>query len=240
MNITNVCIGVFCALALGGCNMPDMETGKRAYMAKDYKTSAEHFRQLADFGLPEAQARLGRQYLSGRGVVKDPRKALALFELAESADGGTQYAKDLASAKTRIGTMALEGELETISPSAGLAMLKEAASLGSPQAMFELGKAYEKGLSVPQDVVKALDYYKMAGALGYGRADYSRAYIYEKGMLVEQDISRAINLYSSAMKKGYAKAGIRRELLEDKQMRENGEREAMNATMPEQQESIAN
>lgn len=236
----NACIAFCCALLLAGCNLPDMETGKRAYNAQDYKTSADHFRQLADFGFPEAQARLGKQYLSGRGFTKDPHKALALFELAERGEPGIQYAKDIASAKTSLGTLALNGELDTISSSAGLALLREAASMGNAQAYFELGKAYEKGGAVEQDITKALDYYKMSGALGYGRADFNRANLYEKGTLVPQDIALAIDLYGSAAKKGYGKASVRRSVLRDRQMRENGEREALNTVISTGEEKITN
>jgi TPR repeat protein len=119
-------------------------------------------------------------------------------------------------------------------------LLREAGSLGNAQALFELGKAYEKGIGVGQNVDKALDYYKMAGALGYGRADYNRAYLYEKGALVEQDIALAIDLYDSAAKKGYVKAAARSALLRDQQLRENGEREASNTAVSAESNKMTN
>ncbi|HEY8190445.1 MAG TPA: hypothetical protein VIF12_07145, partial [Micavibrio sp.] len=46
------------ALAVAGCNMPDMRTADLAAKAGDYDTARYHYEKLAEFGVPEARREL--------------------------------------------------------------------------------------------------------------------------------------------------------------------------------------
>ncbi|MGZ9097908.1 MAG: tetratricopeptide repeat protein [Micavibrio sp.] len=189
-------------------NMPDMKTAKYADKQKDYKTSIDHYQRLAEFGLPEAKVELGKHYLGGKGVEKNPQKALALFKDANSQKANKSTAKFITRSQTQLGALSLTGKSGTLPPQEGVAFLKKAAEAGDARALFELGKAYEKGIGVPQNTQTAMDYYSKAGALGYGRADYSRAALYEKGNGVPQDVPQAIALYEMAAQKDYPRANL--------------------------------
>ena len=197
------------AFLLSACHLQDMETGKRAFRQGDYETSLAHLRPLAEFGVPEAQAQLGKHYMLGKGVEKDGQKALALLEQAEAGREGTQYQRDITRLKVQMATRALAGDSDMLTQAEGLEVLRAAAEENDKNALFELGRACEKGIGIQPNGECALYYYKKASVLGYGRADYHLAQLYEKGHLVPQDITRAIQLYEEAAAKEYNKANFR-------------------------------
>lgn len=205
--LTLVCSVAVCAAAC--TNMPpDMKTAKRADQQKDYETSINHYQRLADFGLPEAKVELGKHYLGGQGVEKNPQKALALFKEASAQKTDKRTSDYITRSQSQLGVLSLSGQSGALPPQEGIALLKTAANAGDAKAMFELGKAYEKGIGVSQDTQTALAYYSKAGALGYGRADYSLAALYEKGRAVPQDIPQAVELYKRAAEKDYPRANL--------------------------------
>jgi len=189
-------------------SMPDMKTAKYAEKQKDYETSIDHYQRLAEFGLPEAKVELGKHYLGGKGVEKDPQKALTLVKEANAQKTNKSTAQFITRSQTQLGALSLTGKPGTIAPQDGVAFLRKAAEAGDARALFELGKAYEKGIGVPQNTQTALDYYSQAGALGYGRADYTRAALYEKGRGVPQDVPQAVALYEMAAQKDYPRANL--------------------------------
>lgn len=200
-------VAAFVTLCMTGCgHHPDMETAKLADVNKDYETAVLHYRELANFGIPEAKLQLGRHYLQGRGVPQDPVQAIALFEEAGKNKRNPKIAQDVLNAKVQAGAAAVSGKPGGVSVAQGMQFLKEAAGKGDKRALFELGLAYEKGKTVSRNVPLAVEYYTAAGALGYGRADFNRAFLYEKGKLVPQNLGLAKALYKSAAEKGYARA----------------------------------
>ncbi len=160
-----------CAILLTtACSsMGDMETARRAALQGDYATASANYEKLAEFGLPAAQTERGKQYLYGRGEEKNPETALAYFE--QAADNGDRRAADYAlRSRTQLGALALKGDAKSVSPQEGLTLLKDAASKGSRDALFELGKAYEKGLVVEKNSNVASGYYREAAAKGHPKA----------------------------------------------------------------------
>lgn len=153
-------------------SMGDMETARRAALQGDYATASENYEKLAEFGLPAAQVERGKQYLYGRGEEKNPEAALAYFEKA--ADKGDKRATDYAvRSRAQLGALALKGDAKSVSPQEGLTLLKEAAAHGNRDALFELGKAYEKGIVVDRNAGIATGYYREAAAKGHPRAQTS-------------------------------------------------------------------
>src|SRR5215468_9363360 len=57
----------------------DLESAQRAYQQEDYATALQDATALAEQGHAGAQVLLGRMYLTGRGVPKDPETALKWF-----------------------------------------------------------------------------------------------------------------------------------------------------------------
>lgn len=66
-----------------------LETGGAGF-AQDLTAAAEWYQRAADEGDPIAQMNLGEFYALGKGVARDPSRALALFSLA--AEQGQQWA----------------------------------------------------------------------------------------------------------------------------------------------------
>src|SRR5437667_7467857 len=60
----------------------DLETTKRAYQQKDYGTAFKESTVLAEQGNADAQVLLGRMYMMGQGVLKDPEQAIRWFKAA--------------------------------------------------------------------------------------------------------------------------------------------------------------
>src|SRR5215468_11218947 len=60
----------------------DLESAQHAYQQEDYATALQDATALAEQGHAAAQVLLGRMYLTGRGVPKEPDTALKWFKAA--------------------------------------------------------------------------------------------------------------------------------------------------------------
>jgi uncharacterized protein len=144
-----------CALAmLVGASVwaADLESAKRAYDQKDYATAFKEFTPLADQRQAEAQLYLGRMYMMGQGVLKDPAKALMWFKA--SADQGN------ADAQFFLGSMYL---LPRKDIPEGMKWLHLSAEQGNKDAQYLLGKAYFQGAeNLARDPVQAEMWLRLA------------------------------------------------------------------------------
>src|SRR5690606_7653397 len=131
-----------------------------------------HFQELADFGMPEAQARLAKQYMWGKGVPKDRERALSLLVAAEAAQRGNQYAQDIARVEVMVATESLYGRSGAYSRDEALHLIRHRADAGDAEAQFELARAYEKGIGVSQNGALASKYYQKATDQGHAKAAY--------------------------------------------------------------------
>lgn len=120
--------------------------GDNAAALKSYAVAYKELTPLAKQGNPDAEAILGKMYLMGRGVLKDPDQAHKLFE--EAAAGGN------ADAQFFLGSPAVINH--THIPE-GLKWLRLSADQGNQDAMLLLGKSYLSGLGpdLPPDPVQA-------------------------------------------------------------------------------------
>lgn len=85
--------------------------------------------------------------------------------------------------------------------------LKEKASKGDIEAMFDIGEAYFKGTGVPQDDNEAFRWYLQAAEKGDPDAQYAVGYCYELGRGVAyMDSYRARRWYLKAAEQGHAEA----------------------------------
>jgi uncharacterized protein len=84
-------------------------------------------------------------------------------------------------------------------PERAFAMFTAAAGKGDPEAMFELGKLYEKGIGTDQDVAKALSLYQKAADLGFSDAINDLGFLYYQGAVGQkQDKKKAVELFLKA------------------------------------------
>jgi uncharacterized protein len=130
---------IFCAAA-------DIESAKHAYKQADYATALKELTPLAKQGIPEAQILLGRMYLRGYGVLKDPDQAWDLFQAAAkegNADG-----------EFFIGARSVMHHVDVPN---GLKYLRLSAEQGNQDAQLVLGKTYLDGIGsdLPRDPVQA-------------------------------------------------------------------------------------
>ena len=80
--------------------------------------------------------------------------------------------------------------------------LHDAAARGNPQALFEIGAAYETGSAVPHDLKLAAHYFKLAADRGHQGAQYRLGLLYLAGAGVEHDPAEAYRWLALAAGEG--------------------------------------
>ena len=123
----------------------NLEAAKRAYQQNDYATALKEFTPLAEQGNEEAQLFLGKMYMLGQGVLKDPDQAIKYFK-ASAAQGN-------ADAQFFLGAMYLLPQKDV---GEGVKWLQISADQGHQDAQWLLGKTYIQGAKeIPRDPVQA-------------------------------------------------------------------------------------
>lgn len=120
--------------------------GEQPAALKGYTDALRDLTPFVKQGNAEAEAIVGKMYLMGLGVLKDPGQAYQLFE--EAAAQGN------ADAEFFIGAPAVMRHENTPQ---GLKMLRHSADQGNHDAQLLLGKAYLQGLGsdLPRDLLYA-------------------------------------------------------------------------------------
>lgn len=80
------------------------------------------------------------------------------------------------------------------------------ASEGNPRAQVILGRCYENGLGVPQDMETAAKWFRIASDQNYAEAQVQLAYLYELGAGVAKNDASVVDLMTRAAKGGSAEA----------------------------------
>ncbi len=98
-------------------------------------------------------------------------------------------------------------ELSAGDPAAAAGYFEQAAEEGSSEALLKLGRLYMEGTGVPQDTVKALEYYNRAMSAGLAEAAAAMGsfYEYDNGESIN-NFQLAKSYYSSAVENGYEEA----------------------------------
>lgn len=132
----------------------DLESAKRAFEQKDYATAFKELTPLAEKGNADAQLILGKMYLKGQGVLKDPDQAIKWFK-ASATQGN-------ADAQFFLGSMYLLPQKDV---GEGVKWLRLSAEQGNQDAQFLLGKAYMQGVKeLPRDPVQGDMWLRLAAA----------------------------------------------------------------------------
>ena len=185
--------------------------------------------------IPSSEYEAGRNFLHGRGVEKDPQKALAHFEKAAELGHleapsaiGYFYSTGLvvekndakavewfqkgadkgsAAAKFNLGKFHLESRGGVSGTEQGLALMEEAASLGLTQPHTQLAEIYFFGNGqIPVDYTKAFHHADAAAQAGVTTSETMVGVMKEHGFGTKANPSEAEQWYRKAAQKGEFKA----------------------------------
>lgn len=137
----------------------DFDAGERARARGDFAAAIKEWQPLATQGDARAQHALGRLYLLGDGVRRDPRAAADWFKRA--ADQG------LPDGQFDLGQMIRDGVGMAADPHAAGAYFLKAAAKGHAGARYALGALFEQALGVTDDPGRALAWYRLAAEAGH-------------------------------------------------------------------------
>src|SRR6516164_5800894 len=73
--------------------------------------------------------------------------------------------------------------------------LLDKANSGNPEAQYQLGFAYDRGLGVDRSEYEAMRWYRFAANSGHTEAQNNLAYLYETGPDGLKDIAEAVKWY---------------------------------------------
>lgn len=153
----------------------------------------------AQAGDVEAQALLGRAYLTGIGLKRNKAEAHRYLHLAKQSSSPPGF--------WAFGMCYEEGLGFVVNIQRAVAYYQRAAELGYAPAQVSLGRCYMKGVGVPaQDIGRGLALYQHASAQGCVYAHVALALAYQQGKGTHQQASEAIELYRLAMDQGHVGA----------------------------------
>jgi TPR repeat protein len=92
------------------------------------------------------------------------------------------------------------------SPRSHFQAVQSAAAKGNVRAEYALAECYAHGNGVPQDYVKATEYFSQSAGQGYAAAQTALGSCYALGLGVKQDFSEALQWYGRAAAQGDALA----------------------------------
>lgn len=164
-------------------------------LAGEPRTADTWVRAAAEYGLAEAQVRLGRMLLSGEGVTKDEAAALAWFRRA--ADAGDTDAENM------VGRCYENGWGVAADASRAAGWFARAAAKGHAWAQYNLGHLLLDGNGVPRDLRAAFAHYLAAARQGHARAMNLVGRCQEEGWGTTRDRDAARDWYRKSAQGGY-------------------------------------
>ena len=132
--------------------------GVEAYDKGDFSTAFKIWLPLAQQADLAAMRNVALLLRTGKGVQRDPARALWFYEEAGS--------KGFALAQVNAAFMHLEGDGVPKNLEAAAFWFHAAARAGSPIAQYNLAVMYEGGRGVEKDMAKALGWYALAARAG--------------------------------------------------------------------------
>lgn len=168
---------------------------------RDDARAAQLMRRAAE-GVAEAQHRLGRMLVEGRGVATN--LAEARVWLARAASAG------IAEAQALLGEMLFNGRGGPSDVAAARDMFERASRAGHAGSMFALGALHSGSNNLPPDFDIALRWFRAAAERGHGHAQLMVGRYFANGIAVERDEHVARQWIEKAAAQGVA--GAEREL----------------------------
>ena len=186
-----------------------LNEGLAAFESGNYEMAYRLLNPLAESGVAMAQNTVGRMYLQGQGVPKNPDKALILFRKAAK--------QGLPNAKNNLGVMYAAGNVVPQDYRQAVVWFREAADQGFALAMNNLADMYENGLGVKPDRIEADKWRKKSQ--GTENATNSTPVVietvgkkeYEKGLdfYYRWDFAGAAEWFQQAARKGHPEAQLK-------------------------------
>ena len=185
--------------------------GKASFDGEVFDNAFKYFQLAAEQGYMEAQFWLGKMYEEGKGVPASKKHANKWYaKAAEQGHAAAQYKLadyyltegffeilgvdvDSETALDEIAALSAnmsEEEIENATKPVteiGLKWLRLSAEQGFADALYELGKIYDEGKEVPQDINKAKELYTQAIEKGNKRAILNLAAVDFRALAIEAD-----------------------------------------------------
>lgn len=140
-------------------NAARFNEGVAAYDAGDFARAFDIWLPIAQENDLAAMRNVALLLRDGKGVEKNPERALYFFERAGRAG--------LVSAQVNSAFMYLNGEGTAQDYKTASFWFHAAAVAGVPAARYNLGVLYERGLGVERDPARALAWYALAAQTGH-------------------------------------------------------------------------
>ena len=153
---------------------------------KNYLVALPHLTKAADADYAPAQDALGVLFATGRGVVKDPKRAFDLFSKAAAAG--------LPSGINNLGSVYANGLYVKEDDAKALDLYEKSIEAGYSFALAEAGVMYFNGKGTPRDYNAAAQYFQQAADLNDGYSLKFLAIMYERGLLGAPDPAKASEL----------------------------------------------
>jgi len=164
-----------------------------------YEDARRLYEQAAQLGVPEGSFYLGRLYLEGWGVPRDPARAASLIETAANAG--------LRSAQLMLCDMYLTGIGVAHDPTAARHWAEKAAAQDDPAAEVRFGKLIESGrLGIRPDIRLAREWYQLSAEQDYTKALTAMAQSFLKPGATDLDREFAARWLELAVENGNAAA----------------------------------
>ena len=163
---------------------------------QDYAKAASWLEKAADQGLPRRNSISGALYEAGNGVQQDDAQGRGL--VSKSRRTGLCPRRTASRAALRSRRRRAAG---LCAQAAG--WYRKAALQELPEAEYNLGTLYERGIGVPQDYAQAADLYRRAAEKGNASAQFNLGLLYDNGTGVEKDYAQAAAWYTKAAEQGF-------------------------------------
>jgi localization factor PodJL len=171
--------------------------------APDNAAPSAALKQAALNGDPAALYELAVRTMEGRGVPRDPRGAVAMFEKAGE--------KNLAPAQYRAGNAYEKGLGVTRDVEAARRWYQRAAENGNTRAMHNLAVLMAEGASGKPDYATAMTWFVKAAEHGVRDSQFNLAVLYARGLGAQQDLVRSYTWFAIAAGQGDEEAGRKRD-----------------------------
>jgi len=175
-----------------------MSGAQLAALFADPEAAGPWIEAAAACGIAEAQVRLGRMLLEGRGVAHDERAALRWF--LQAARAGHADAQNMVARGYELG-WGCEVDL----PAAALWYARAAAS-GHAWGEYNYANMLFDGRGIAQNQPAAVAYYRRAARRGHARAMNLLARCMEEGWGTAKDMPAAAHWYRQSAEGGYFRA----------------------------------
>lgn len=159
----------------------------------DYAQAAKWYELAAKQHFAAAENNLALLYVDGRGVAKDEKKAIELWQLA--AEAGNPWAQ------FNLGNRYAQGWGVAKDDQKAVQYWQDAAEAGNGPASYNLGLLYYHKQD-EQSLLQAVKYFSAAAKTGLPEAQYAMGELARQGKGVEHDLQKAAQWYQLAANNG--------------------------------------